>query len=651
MTSLQTWGPLLLTIGLVWGLSQILGHDSRIARGISALTGIAVAIRYLWWRYAMSLPDPADQTTLQTIWTWLFLLTETMAGLTSMSVLGWMSRRRNRSPEADHHSGSPLLNAPVDVFIATYNESFEILERTIIAATCIDHSDLRVWVLDDGARPWVRALADELGVQYTCRVKGLHAKAGNINNGLAHALSTGRRPEFLLLLDADFAVSRRILRRTLGLFEAQDVAIVQTPQHFFNADPIQNSLLCSGIWPDEQRFFFNYLLESKDAWGAAFCCGTSAVVRVKALEEVGGMATETVTEDMLTTFKLKEHGYRTIFLNEQLSMGLAPEGLQEYIKQRSRWCLGSIQQIYTRWSFVGAANIGLINRLSCLDTSFYWIFTFPFKIMQITVPLVFWWTGTSVIDASPQDIVYWLVPAGAASIMFMGTYGKNRVMPVLTDVTQLMTAFIIVSTVAVGIVKPWGHPFNVTAKGRTTSNVTVHWVIAVPFLFIALATAIGMLLHLSAYSPLKIAPGYTLNVIWSVISIAVLLLAVHICIEPPRPRLDERFASDEAALITTPDHETIKCEMRDLSVGGALLECESGRPVVLTGCLTFLVDGVTVGFRAVNRRAGELAIRFDDDAQTRRLMTAKLFTGNYHNEIATVAPWNVTRAIARAMVS
>ena len=539
MMNLQTFGPLLLTIGFVWGCSQLLGTDSRVARGIGALTGIVVAIRYLWWRYAMSLPDPADQSILQKAWTWLFLITETMAAITSMSLLGWMSRWRNRSAEADRCSGSPLLMAPVDVFIATYNEPFDILERTIVAATCIDHPDLRVWVLDDGARPWVQELAEELGVLYTCRVRGLHAKAGNFNNGLALALATGRKPEFVLLLDADFAVSRIILRRTLGLFEAEDVAIVQTPQHFFNPDPIQSSLLCSKVWPDEQRFFFNYLLEAKDAWGAAFCCGTSAVIRVTALGKIGGMATETVTEDMLTTFKLKEHGYRTIFLNEQLSMGLAPEGLQAYISQRSRWCLGSIQQIYTRWSFAGPAHIGLINRLSCLDAAFYWMFAFPFKLMLITAPLVFWWTGTSVIDANAQDIIYWLAPAAAASMTFMATHGKNRVIPILTDVTQLLSAFAIVGTVAMAIAKPWGHPFKVTAKGGATNNITVQWGVAIPFALMAVATALGVLIHLSPYSPLKIAPGYALNVIWSIASIAMLLLAVHICIEAPRPRLCE----------------------------------------------------------------------------------------------------------------
>jgi biotin carboxyl carrier protein len=253
----------------------------------------------------------------------------------------------------------------------------------------IAHPDLRVWVLDDGARDWVRALAADLGARYLSRVKGRHAKAGNVNNGLRHALSTGRRPEFVLLLDADFVPARRILRRTLPLFAPPDVGIVQTPQHFFNADPLQRNLLATRTWPDEQRFFFNVLLPCKDAWGAAFCCGTSAVLRVAALEAAGGMATETVTEDMLTTFRMEEHGWRTVFLNERLSLGLAPEGLAEYVTQRSRWCLGTLQQAYTRWSFLGRGRVGLMNRVSAFDASLYWSVSFLFRLSVLVGPLLY----------------------------------------------------------------------------------------------------------------------------------------------------------------------------------------------------------------------------------------------------------------------
>lgn len=653
MRDIHNWGPLLVTAGAMFALVEITGRGARFARGAAALLAIVLAVRYLWWRYAMSLPDPADQNLAQIGWTWLFLITETMACLTSISMLAWMSRWRNRSAEADRAAQSPLLAAPVDVLIATYNEPYDILERTIVAATRIIHPDLRVWVLDDGARPWVKQLANELGAHYVARADNKHAKAGNFNNGLACILSTGRQPDFVALLDADFAVSRTFLQRTLGLFEAEDVAIVQTPQHFFNTDPIQNGLLCSKAWPDEQRFFFNYLMEARDAWGAAFCCGTSAVLRVKALVEIGGMATETVTEDMLTTFKLQEHGYRTIFLNEQLSMGLAPEGLQEYIKQRSRWCLGAIQQIYTRWSFVGAARIGLINRLSCLDAVCYWIFTFPFKLMLICAPLVFWWTGTAVVSAEPSDIIYWLAPWTASSIIFTAVYAGNRVMPIITDVSQLLSAIAIIGTVATGIVKPWGHPFRVTAKGRTTDGVTIQWAIVTPFIAMAGATLLGMLIHLSPYSTLKVMPGYSLNVIWSLFSIAVLVLAMQVCVEPPRRRLNERFATHEPALLTLPNSRTLSCLVSDLSVGGAQLACPEGSPEqwndMAPGRLTFVADGTTVRFRPVRTQANDLAVSFDDDAGTRRTMIGKLFTGGYSNEVECVSMWGVLRRSARAL--
>ena len=71
-------------------------------------------------------------------------------------------------------------------------------------------------------------------------------------------------------------------------------------------------------------------MPSKDAWGAAFCCGTSSVIRFESLMQIGGFPTDSVTEDYLLTLRLREIGLQTIYLNEQLSLGLAPEGLKEY---------------------------------------------------------------------------------------------------------------------------------------------------------------------------------------------------------------------------------------------------------------------------------------------------------------------------------
>ena len=104
-------------------------------------------------------------------------------------------------------------------------------------------------------------------------------------------------------------------------------------------------------------------------------------------------------------------------------------------------------------------------------------------------------------------------------------------------------------------------------------------------------------------------------------------------------------------MLVTQDDQTLDCVVRDISVGGAHLECAAGWTGVMAGRLTFLVDGATVGFRTVTSRASGSPSSSIRISITRRLMTAKLFTGSYHSEIRHVSPWNVIRTTARAMVS
>ena len=646
MTASEALAPGLLAAGAMFTGFALLGRASPLARALAAAVAAAMLLRYAHWRW--SVPLPANGAA-ETAWSHAFLLLESLSILSNLLVLLFMSRTLDRSPEADAGRNSPLIGAPVDVFICTYNEGHEILERSILGATRIAHPDLRVWVLDDGARDWVRALAADLGARYLSRVKGRHAKAGNVNNGLRHALSTGRRPEFVLLLDADFVPARRILRRTLPLFAPPDVGIVQTPQHFFNADPLQRNLLATRTWPDEQRFFFNVLLPCKDAWGAAFCCGTSAVLRVAALEAAGGMATETVTEDMLTTFRMEEHGWRTVFLNERLSLGLAPEGLAEYVTQRSRWCLGALQQAYTRWSFLGRGRVGLMNRVSAFDASLYWSVSFLFRLSVLVGPLLYWWFSISTLTATPLELLHILAPAVAAQTIFMSVLAGNRVSPVLTDVSQLLSSVVVLRTVAQVAVKPFGHPFKVTPKGLSRDRVVVEWGLLLPFLLIALATAGGMLANLGVWAPGRGDPGYALNMVWSLFNLAVMAVAVAACVEMPRPRQEERFAVNAGARLrhaAAGGAEEAACTVLDMSVTGVRLSFAG--PVAPGDRLELELpgSGLALPFEAVRAHGGEISGRFLADRATRWELIALLYTGAFANEVASVAPM---RTLGHAM--
>ncbi|HQT79096.1 MAG TPA: glycosyltransferase [Rhodopila sp.] len=650
--SLQVWAPTLATVAVFLCLAWLPPRDetrfaARFARVCAALFAAGVILRYAVWRVQAL---PVDQMPLRQAWSIFFLVMEMLNVLSNMLVLFFMSRTSNRTADADAALDSPLIRAPTDVFIATYNEPRSVLERTIVGALDIDHPDLRVWVLDDGARPWVQELAEELGAHYLFRVKGKHAKAGNINNGLAHVLSHGRRPQFILVLDADFIASRQFLRRTLGLFETPDVGIVQTPQHFFNPDPVQINLGCTHVWPDEQRFFFNVLMPSQDAWGAAFCCGTSSVLRVEALESIGGMATETVTEDALTSFKMRAHGWRTIFLNERLSLGLAPEGLSEYVMQRGRWCLGAIQQLHTPWSWFGRAPIGLINRLSNFATMLFWMISFPFKLMVLACPGIYWLTGSPVIQATIPDLLYWLLPSVLASILFMSIYGRNLVIPIMTDITQILSAVVVVANVITGVFRPHGRAFKVTDKGVARQQLMVRWQLMWPFLLIAVLTLIGVAVNASPLSPLAGSDGYDMNVFWSIFNIAILSLACLACIELPRRRTEERFASNERGVVIWPGRAGAECRVRDISLGGARLVAARWDRVEPNGVLSLDDGHLQVPFSLLRQQDREVVIRFDCSPALRRSLIGRLFGGAYAQELERVAMHRVMGTLLRRLV-
>ena len=340
-TILAAARPALATLGVFLVCAAMWPKPVTTGRAAMVAGSFAMMAQYAWWRITETLP--ASAFSFEFGLALVFLSAELVGILTAALSLIFLTRTRNRSPEADANADWLLSQArppSIDVLICSYNEEKEILERTIVGALGMDYPSFRVWMLDDGRRDWVKTLCAELGCRYLSRSDNAHAKAGNINHALKHIAALPDPPDFVSILDADFVPTPQFLKRAMSLFHDPAVGVVQTPQHFINPDPIQINLGATEFWPDEQRFFFDIVLPAKDAWSAAFCCGTSSIIRMQPLMEIGGFPVDSVTEDYLLSLRLKEKGFLTAYLNEPLTYGLAPEGLKEYITQRSRWCLG-----------------------------------------------------------------------------------------------------------------------------------------------------------------------------------------------------------------------------------------------------------------------------------------------------------------------
>ncbi|MAQ38850.1 MULTISPECIES: glycosyltransferase [Thioclava] len=532
-------GSAAMQLILVVGITAILPSFVKPRRNWhrAVLLGISavLALRYIWWRATETLAPPG--LTLDALASWSLYALEVFTMIGSLSAFLVLSRIKLRSEEADQYANLPTEKEPlVAILIATYNEDRDVLERTIVGAKFLRHRNKMIMVCDDSRRDWLRDFCETKGVRYMRRADNEGQKAGNINHALDRLAEEEVQPDFVAILDADFVPHRGFISRTLALFHDPEVGLVQTPQHFFNSDPIQHNFRLDSSYPDEQRFFFDQMQPARDGWGIAFCCGTSSVCRWSALREIGGFNTESVTEDFMLTLALQNAGWRTVYLAEPLTEGLAPEGLKEYITQRARWCLGLMQIARSSLGPFSKSNLRLRDRWSVIDSIFYWTTTFPFRIAAICYPLLYWYFNITVVNAGLADVLSYFGVYYLWSLMILNMLSRGMVVPLLNDVSQLIGAIPIARAAFTGLLRPHGHPFSVTAKGGDRSKVVVQWRIMMPFLILFFLTLGGLLIGIvwDRFAYYDAGDGKWVILFWTVYNLFLLAATCRACVELPR---------------------------------------------------------------------------------------------------------------------
>lgn len=633
---------LALTVLFGIGMTYFANPKRALDRLVFGAFSGVLLLRYAIWRSTETLPN-ADHG-FASVWSYVFFSFEMVAIVYTLASIVVMVRRRDSRPSAD--AGEARLRAAgsdvpaVDVFIATYNEDLQILEKTIVSAKAIDYPHVNVWVLDDTRRDWLRDYCARMGVHYARRPDNSHAKAGNLNNGLTLSAQRTNAP-YILVLDADFAPQKNILYRILGLFADPKVALVQTPQFYYNADPIQHNLGAADSWVDEQRVFFDVFQPSRDAWNSAFCVGTSFVVSRSAITQAGGFPTDSVCEDIHTTYVLLKDGYITRWLNERLSVGLSAEGLIEYINQRGRWCLGTMQVALLKNGPLRGDGYKLIDRLHYVHGMLHWIGK-PFLLLMLLAPVLYWYFGIAAFYTTPQEFVYYGVPA-LVGFWFYGPWiTERKTLPIFTEVTQLVAAYAVTMTMISACFKPFGRPFKVTAKGLDRSKVVVHWKLAGFFIALMLCLMAGAV---NTVMTAQMSGGVVFNLAWTLVALVLDLAAIVACVDLPRLRREERFPFTRTARWRQGSHVQTS-QFIDISLDGAAI---SHSPVMPTPGETLEVSVPEVGWipaKVVRLSKRRLCVRFKSDEATRHRLIKLIFCHAPHN-IAIKA--NPLRAFAQLM--
>lgn len=492
------------------GLPAPESRSRRTLVQVSAVFAILVTIAYLGWRAVWTLPHA-------TLWLAVPLLLLEVHALVSLALHAHDLWDVDASPLRPRARRLPT----VAVLIPTYNEPYEILLPTVAAAVALapEHD---TWVLDDGRRPWVAEMARDLGARYHVRADNAHAKAGNVNS-LLPMLDV----DVIAVLDADHVASRDFLTRTLPYFADHDVALVQTPQDFYNEASFEHVDRAGGRTYAEQELFYRALSAGRNRWNAAFWCGTNALVRLSALREIGGVATETVTEDIHTTIRLHRAGWRSIYHNEVLARGLAAANAEQYLGQRERWGTGAMQVLRCDNPMFGR-GLSAAQRLSYLSTLFGWFDSWR-TFGYLLLPLLTVLSGGNPIAA----------PAVVFVPIFLFVLGVQRLALRMLSrgyaPAGLASLFEFVRLPAnlratAALFHPRGHRFTVTAKGRQTGGRAR---ISPPRLLVALLVAsvlsgIWYALTVAGLTPMTYVPGSLAHgaAVWLVVNGILLMAAI-----------------------------------------------------------------------------------------------------------------------------
>ena len=509
-------GAWILVAVLLLGLSTTWRPGALAREVITAVLGVAVAataVDYLAWRSEVAnwqgweIAGP--------------LLIAEMFG--AIHVLGLQYTIWPRSPQPPPPAGrSP--DRPIFILIPTVNEGPSVLGPTIRGAQrarrwylrAFPEAQVKVVVCNDarvaGLDDWraVKAFARRMRVRCITRTVGGGNKAGNLEHARQQLGATG--DALVAIFDADQVPRPEFLLKTVPHFADLGVGWVQTGQYYGNLDqPVAR-------WAnDQQALFYRVLAPGKAAHNAAFICGTNVVIRAEALDQIGGLPQDSVTEDFLASIELHPR-WRSVFLTEVLAVGLGPMDLPAYLRQQQRWATGTIGVLRTHWRQLllpQRQGLRLEQRFQYLLASTHYLSGVR-DLIYIAAPLAFLVTGIPAVRGATLALFLWhFLPYLIASQLAFVNAGRRAtgVRGVIMGFGSFPVLLRALSTVVLGRQAS----FMVTAKrrrrGRSWRHVAIHLV-----LLVACFAAVGVALAERRLRPESMA----ISILWVAYDIALI---------------------------------------------------------------------------------------------------------------------------------
>jgi len=561
---------------LLMSLALARSSDSYLITLTLMMMSMFCTFRYGYWRLTQTahfFQDPANHWgALDAFFILSLILAETYAFI--ILFLGyfqtiWPLRRAPVAlPEAEEEWPH------VDVLIPTYNEPLDVVRYTALGALNMDWpaEKLHVYLLDDGRRKEFEQFAFEAGVGYRTRPDNAHAKAGNINT----ALKSMNSP-YVAIFDCDHVPTRSFLQMTLGwMLRDPNLAMLQTPHHFYSPDPFERNLGQFRVIPNEGELFYGIVQDGNDFWNATFFCGSCAVLRRTALDEIGGIAVETVTEDAHTSLRMQMNGWGTAYINIPQAAGLATERLSAHVGQRIRWARGMIQILRTD-NPLFAPGLKFPQRLCYFNAMCHFLYAVP-RLIFLSAPLIFLLLNHTNVPGYWAAILAYAMPhLTLSSVTNSRIQGEHRHSFWNEIYETVLSPYILLPTM-MALINPKLGKFNVTAKGGVVKRTFFDSRIALPFMIMLVANIVGLLAAIPRFFYFdRERPGTVImNAVWCFFNIVILGVCTAVAREMKQLRTTVRIDIATPFMARTPDGRLIAGETVDMSPGGSSLRFPEG---------------------------------------------------------------------------
>ena len=230
--------------------------------------------------------------------------------------------------------------------------------------------------------------------------------------------------KFLLKTIPYFVDAERI-NASLPKERRRALGFVQTPQSFYTPDVFQHNLYAERVVPNEQDYFYDVIEVAKTSTNSVIYGGSNTILSRKALEDIGGFYTKSITEDFATGMLIESAGYVSLGLSEPLASGVAPSTFQEHVQQRTRWGRGVIATA-KQLKFLRNRKLDVSQKMSYLNSVLYWFS--PIKnLIYLISPLMFAVFCIPIFKCTLVDLALFWLPMHILQILALRVTSQGKI--------------------------------------------------------------------------------------------------------------------------------------------------------------------------------------------------------------------------------